>query len=98
MLVEQLTKAGGVANIDLRKGITRVSRPLRDRGEVRCICKLVDIDDICAGVIEQVPDYGRPDEAGAPGHKNGLAFESHAYTLGAARVENELYTEIRYSP
>jgi hypothetical protein len=77
MPVEQRTKGGRVADIDLGKGVTRVSRRLRDRSEVCRIGELVDIDDIGAGAIEQMPDHGRPDEAGASSHEDGLACEAH---------------------
>ena len=77
MLIEKRAQIRRVADVDLGERVARVSGRLRDGGEVRRVGELVDIDDVRAGAVEQVPDDGRADEAGASGHEDGLAFEGH---------------------
>jgi hypothetical protein len=77
MTIKQHAQLGCVADVDLGESITRVPRCLRDGGEVRRVGKFVDIDDRCAGLIEQVPDHGRPDEAGAAGDEYRRSLDAH---------------------
>ena len=41
-----------VADVDLREGVARVSTSLWDRGEIGSVRQLIDVDHVCAGLIE----------------------------------------------
>ena len=76
--VEQGAQRRSVANVDLREGIARVAvRRLRNGAQIRRIGKLVDVDHECVGVIEQMPNDGRPDEARTAGHKDRVPTKTH---------------------
>jgi hypothetical protein len=48
-----------------------------------------------ARMIKKAPDRGDPDESGTSSHKYGVAVKFH---VTKAYAENELNTDIRYSP
>jgi hypothetical protein len=81
--LEQGTQFRGTAYVDLGEGVTRVPRRLRDRSEVRRISELVDVDDVRAGMIEQMAYHRRADEAGAACHEYGRAIEIHVVPFAA---------------
>ena len=68
--IEQGSQLCPVADVDLRERVARVSTSLWDRGEIGSVRQLIDVDHVCAGLIEQVPDHCRSDKAGAAGDEN----------------------------
>jgi hypothetical protein len=75
--IEQRANASAVADVDLGEGVARMSRALRNRGEVRGVGELVDVHDIRPGAIEEISHDGRTDEAGPSRYEDGLAVEPH---------------------
>jgi len=66
---EDLVQGSRVADIDLVK---LVARRVRDRGkrfEIAGISELVDVGDVVRRNVDQVPDHGRADKAGAAGYE-----------------------------
>jgi hypothetical protein len=77
VLVEQRAQRCTVADVDLAERIARIAGRLGDGGEIGRVGELVDIDDESLGIIEEVSDHRRADEAGAAGHEDGLVAKPH---------------------
>ena len=63
----------------LREVIAAVGLGLRNRIQAGRVGELVDVDDEGSGVIEQMPDHGRADKAGAAGDEDDRVFKSHDF-------------------
>ena len=75
--IEQGSQLCPVADVGLREGVARVSASLWDRGEIGSVRQLIDVDHVCAGLIEQVPDHCRSDKSGAAGYEQCLSVKTH---------------------
>src|SRR5262249_4622904 len=97
MLLEQRPQRRPVADVHLRKAITGILR-LGYRAQAGGVGQLVDVEYTRTRVIQQVPDDGGADEAGAPRHKDHGILETHQ--LGSARrdLARERCTSKRYCP
>ena len=78
---KQRAQAVLVADVEFGKRVTRMPRGLRNRGEVRRIGELVDIDDKHLGMVEQMPDDRRADEARPAGYEYNCAVVTHDRAL-----------------
>lgn len=67
MLGEDLGHGGGVSDVGLDEAVAGIGLNLSQRGKVRGVGQLVDIDDAFGAVGDQVAADGQPDEAGAAG-------------------------------
>src|SRR5262249_59098105 len=75
--IEKRSQLYSVADVDFRERVTVVSVSLWDRGEIRSVRQLIDIDHVGTGLIKQVPDHRRSDKAGAAGYEQCLSVETH---------------------
>src|SRR5262249_10653864 len=75
--IEKRSQLYCVADVDFRERVTVVSVSLWDRGKVRSVRQLIDIDHVGAGLIKQVSDHRRSNKAGAAGHEECLSVETH---------------------
>ncbi|MGY4293428.1 hypothetical protein ACVWXN_001523 [Bradyrhizobium sp. i1.4.4] len=75
--IEQPAQAGAIADTLLFEGIPRMIRCSRKRSEIGGVGQLVDIDDPCTGISEQMTNDGGAYEARTAGHENSHSGKAH---------------------
>ena len=68
--IEQGSQLCPVADVDLRERVARVSTSLWDRGEIGSVRQLIDVDHVCAGLIEQYLITANPIKPAPPATNN----------------------------
>ena len=97
--LEQAPQLGPVADVDAGEAIAGVVRGLRNRVQIRGVSQLVDIDDVGLGLVEQMPDHGRADEACAAGDEKLWCRETACDQSSVKRDwAKERWMLSRYSP
>ncbi len=88
--IEQGAQCRPIADIDLGECVARIAGGLRNGAQVRRVGELVDVDHKGVGVVEQMADDRRADEAGSSGHEDRQAAKPHDPEFLVTRVESPI--------